>query len=297
MARPRPIIKQRTYLATRRCAQRQFLLRPEAPITDGFRFMLGEAARRHGILIYAAIVMSNHYHLVIRDPRGVLPEFMQELNSMAGHAFNVRRARRENFWSTRHSKPMYLVELEDIVRMVVYTLVNPVEAGLVERANLWPGLTSYAWLDGRTVEAKRPHFYFDPNGDVPEFVAFKLSVPTEFDGDAEAWKALIWRRVAEEEVRIAKERRAAGLGFKGRKAVLKESIHRRGTVEEELREAQPLVAAQREGVLETAISALKLFYDSYRIAVAKFRAGIRDAAFPAGTWMLARRYNVNVTPS
>lgn len=259
--------------------------------------MLGEAARCYGIQLYAVMVMSNHYHIVVRDPRGVLPAFTQHLNSMTGHAFNVKRARRENFWSTRRSKSTYLVELEDIIRMVVYTLVNPVEAGLVERANLWPGLTSYAWLDGRTVEGTRPYFYFDTNGDVAPTVSFKLAVPPEFDGDAEAWKALIWRRVAEEEERIGTKRRARGLGFRGRKAVRNDSIHRRGSVKEELREVQPLIAAHREGVMAKAIAELNQFYDSYAVAVGKLRNRIRGALFPAGTWMLARQYNVNVAPA
>lgn len=297
MSRPRPILKSRTYLVTRRCAHREFLLRPEPAITDGFKFVLAESARCHGIQIYAVVVMSNHYHLVVRDARGVLPAFTHQLNSTTGHAFNVVRARRENFWSTRRSKSTYLVELEDIIGMVVYTLVNPVKAGLVERARLWPGLTSYGWLDGRTVQASRPHYYFDADGEVPESASLKLSVPPEFDGDAAAWKELIWRRVAEEEARIAKERRAHGLGFRGRKAVRNESIYRRGTVEEELGEVQPLLAAQGEGVLEKAIAELKDFYERYAIAVGKLRDGIRDAVFPAGTWMLARQYNVAVAPN
>lgn len=297
MARPRPIIKSRTYLVTRRCTQREFLLRPESAINEGFKFMLGEVARCHGIELYAVMVMSNHYHLVVRDTRGVLPAFTQHLNSMTGHAFNVKRARRESFWSGRRSTSTYLVGLEDIIDEVVYTLVNPVEAGLVERANLWPGLTSYAWLDGRTVEASRPHFYFDPNGNVAPSVSFKLSVPPEFDGDADAWKELIWRRVAAEEERIAKYRRAHGLGFRGRKAVLKDSIHRRGSLKEELRETLPLLAAQGEGAMARAVAELKDFYDRYATAVAKLRQGIRNVLFPVGTWMLVRQYNVNAAPA
>lgn len=297
MARPRPILKARTYLVTRRCAQREFLLRPERAINEGFKFMLGEAARRHGVLIYAAVVMSNHYHLVVRDERGVLPAFVHQLNSTTGHAFNVKRARRENFWSSRHTKPTHLVELEDIVRKVVYTLVNPVKAGLVERAHLWPGLTSYAWLDGRTLHAKRPYYYFDREGEVPERVSFTLAVPPEFDGDAAAWAELIQRRVAEEEARITAARRARGRGFRGCKAVLSDPIHRRGTEEEELRERQPLVAARRRRVMKAAKAALKRFYESYAAAVATLREGARSALFPAGTYMLAHRYNVSVAPS
>lgn len=296
MARPRPIFKSRTYLVTRRCTQRQFLLRPEKAITEGFKYALGYAAKCHGILIYAAIVMSNHYHLVVRDRNGSLPHFVQQLNSATGHTFNVLRCRRENFWSTRRSRSTYLVAIEDILRKVVYTLVNPVEAGLVDRAVNWPGLTSFHWLDGRTVTAARPNYYFDEDGDMPERVSFTLAVPPEFDGDLAAWSALIERRVEAEEARLAEERRNKKVGIRGRKAVLADSFKRCGTEEEELGDLQPLVAAADSRRMKEALRELKSFYRRYRRALEKLRAGAWDTVFPAGTFLLVDRYNVRVAP-
>lgn len=297
MSRPRPIIKSRSYLATRRCAQREFLLRPERDVDEGFKFILAEAARCYGIRIFAVVVMSNHYHLVLSDPRGVLPAFVHRLNSATGHAFNVKRRRRENFWSSRVSKPTFLVELEDIIAKIVYTLVNPVQAGLVQHARDWPGVTSFGWLDGRIIRTKRPHYYFDPDGHVTPESTLQISIPEEFEGDRDAWEALIKRRVEEEEVRIAADRRARGLWFRGSKAVRSDSVHRRGSADEELGELQPLLAASRPDAMQTAKRALKLFQKSHRTALEKIRNRVWSVVFPLGTWLMVQRFNVSVTPS
>ena len=56
---PRRIVKNTTYLLSRRCSQREFLLRPSALTNLVFKFVLAVAAERHGVLVHAACVMSN----------------------------------------------------------------------------------------------------------------------------------------------------------------------------------------------------------------------------------------------
>ncbi|MCK5797667.1 MAG: transposase [Deltaproteobacteria bacterium] len=80
MTKPRPIEKGATYLLTRRCFQRQFLLAPSALTNQIVTYCLGIAAERYGIDLHAFCFMSTHYHLVATDPRGELPEFMRWLN-------------------------------------------------------------------------------------------------------------------------------------------------------------------------------------------------------------------------
>ena len=66
-----------TYLVTRRCLGRRFLLRPDRALNELIGYCLARAAKAHGIELHAVTVMSNHYHLVLTDPRGVLPDFMR----------------------------------------------------------------------------------------------------------------------------------------------------------------------------------------------------------------------------
>ena len=76
MSKPRRVLPGSTYLITRRCLGRQFLLRPSRDVNQVFLFCLAHSARMCGIEVHAFCVLSNHYHLVVTDPLARLPEFM-----------------------------------------------------------------------------------------------------------------------------------------------------------------------------------------------------------------------------
>src|SRR5690606_8386222 len=97
---PREILPGRTYLLTRRCTRREFLLRPDAKTNEIFAYCLAEAAARHGVSLVAWLAMSNHYHAVVFDPDGQLPSFLEHFHKMLAKALNARWGRFENFWST-----------------------------------------------------------------------------------------------------------------------------------------------------------------------------------------------------
>jgi REP element-mobilizing transposase RayT len=73
MTLPRCVLAQQTYLVTRRCIGRRFLLRPDDALNNAFLYCLARAADTYGVEVHAFCVMSNHYHLVLTDPQGVLP--------------------------------------------------------------------------------------------------------------------------------------------------------------------------------------------------------------------------------
>ncbi len=59
---PRQVLPRQFYLITRRCTQRQFLLRPDAETNNAFTYALIEAAQRTQIDVLLPCAMSNHYH-------------------------------------------------------------------------------------------------------------------------------------------------------------------------------------------------------------------------------------------
>ena len=75
MSLPRQVLPNQFYLVTRRCTQRQFLLRPDAETNNAFTYCLIEAAQRCQIDVLLLCAMSNHYHAVIFDRWGRYPEF------------------------------------------------------------------------------------------------------------------------------------------------------------------------------------------------------------------------------
>ena len=65
----RQVIAGRTYLISRRCTQRQLLLRPDPQVEQIYLYCLAEAALRYDITLHGFIALSNHQHLLVRDNR------------------------------------------------------------------------------------------------------------------------------------------------------------------------------------------------------------------------------------
>src|SRR5262249_28550468 len=141
----------RTHLMTRRCTQRQMLLRPDREVEQIYLYCLAEAAERYDITLNGFIAMSNHQHVILRDNHGNFPEFLAHVNKMIAKAMNTHLGRWENFWSAEQANAVYLVEAADRFAKLVYILANPVAAHLVDRVTDWPGASSLALnLSGRT---------------------------------------------------------------------------------------------------------------------------------------------------
>src|SRR5688572_21943529 len=95
---PRQIAPGRTYLVSRRITQRQYLFRPDPDTEQVVLYCLGEAAERYRLTLHGWMVMSNHWHLVVRDNRGNLSEFLAHVHKLITKAMNARLGRWENFW-------------------------------------------------------------------------------------------------------------------------------------------------------------------------------------------------------
>ena len=90
MSLPRQVISGQFYLVTRRCTQRQFLLRPDAATNNAFTYCLIEAAQRTQVEVLLPCAMSNH-HTVIYDRCGRYPEFAEHFHKMFARSQNALR--------------------------------------------------------------------------------------------------------------------------------------------------------------------------------------------------------------
>jgi hypothetical protein len=61
----RRILPGTTYMITRRCTERMFLRGADDRSAEAFCYCRAEAAARCGVLVHAAVVMSNHLHLIV----------------------------------------------------------------------------------------------------------------------------------------------------------------------------------------------------------------------------------------
>jgi len=287
MTAPRQVLPGTTYLVTRRCSQRQFLLSPSPVTNDVFRYVLAVATRRFGVRVHVFCVLSNHFHMVVTDPDARLPAFEQYLDSLVARALNASLGRWESFWATPSSySAVALLSPEDIVEKAAYVLTNPVAAGLVRRGREWPGL----WSDpddigGAPTHVARPSVFFRANGRMPAEAQLELSVPPGFDSPAD-FRARLVEALAAREQQAALALESEGRTFLGEKRVRRQSPMGRPAIGEVRRKLNPRIAGRDKWKRIEALSRLVEFLRAYRAAWAALRGGLTDVIFPAGTYWL-----------
>ncbi len=288
MGLPREVLPGRTYMISRRCTQRQFLLRPDPELTAAFLYCLAEAAQRFGIEVLFTIANSNHHHTGIRDPLGNYPAFLEHFHKLTAKSGNALRGRWENFWSTEQTSVVRLVDPEDVLSKMVYALANPVKDHLVERAHHWPGASALrAILGDQTLTLARPRCFFRELGPMPKVVSLRFVRPPGFEHlSHEEFVGLVESRIAAVEAKAADERRQTGRRILGRAAVLRQSWRDRPQSREPRRTLSPRVAARNKWSRIEALFRNGAFLGAYRAARDAFVRGARDVIFPAGTYWL-----------
>lgn len=287
---PRRVVSGTTYLVSRRCTQREFLLKPSVLTSLIFKFVLAVAAARYGVLIHAVCVMSNHYHLVLTDPRANLPDFSHLLDGVLAKALNALHGRWESFWAPSSYSAVALVSPEDIVEKVAYTLANPAAADLVEHGRQWPGVWSDPRFIGEPGElVPRPGHYFAKDGAMPESATLVFSAPSGFES-VEAFRALVVARVNELEQAAAAERAAGGDEVLGAHRVLEQRHTDRPSPGEPRRVLNPRIGAKDKWKRIEALGRLVTFLESHRDALLRFCRGEQNVLFPHGTYLMRVRF-------
>ena len=282
-------------MITRRCTQRQLLLRPDDEVNQIILYVMVLAAQLTGVLVILPSVQANHHHTIVHDPHGRIVEFYEYLHKMTARAINRVRGRFENLWSSEQTSVVRLVGLEDIIDKIVYAATNPVKDGLVARVHQWPGVNGLrALLKQRTIVVKRPRRFFSANSGLPDEIELTLGLPPEL-GDTEAILAEIERRVAAAEADAAAHRARTGARVLGRRGVLRQSWRDEPGSREPRFGIRPQVACRNRWAREEALRRNYEFLDAYAAARAQWLAGVLTV-FPAGTYWLRRFANVPVAP-
>ncbi len=286
MTAPRQILRNRTYLLTRRCFGRMFLLRPSELTNEVFQYVLAVACERFGIMVHAYCVLSNHFHAVVSDPKGRLPAFEQYLDSLVARALNALLGRWESFWAPGSYSAVTLVEAGDVLAKMAYVLANPVAAGLVRRGSEWPGLwSSPDRIGAGALTVKKPEHFFREKGPMPETAALELTCPPGFDSVEELRRQLALE-VERLEDEAARELGKRGRSFLGKFKVQAQRPEAHPPNAEPRRGLNPRIACRDKWKRVEAVLRLKSFLEAYREAWRRYADGTRDTLFPRGTyWM------------
>lgn len=294
--RARRIVAGARYKITKRCLERRFLMAPDRKeVGQLIGFVLALCAARFGVEIHAACFMSNHYHLDVTDPRGEMPAFKCMLNAFLARGFNCLRGRFDKFWSADRACDVELVDDDDIIDRMAYTLANPVTAGLVKRSQRWPGFTTAGNEFGTVMKFRRPKFFFDPNNaDVPEEVELRIVRPRlSSELDARRFDERLAQAVREREAKAKTELRKQHRRFLGEVRLRRQRWRARPDSYDERFDKTPKVASRSKWARIAALQRNRKWEAAYGHA---FDARMRgeDVAFPYGTYALRRFAGVRV---
>jgi putative transposase len=290
LALPRIVRPGRTYLVTRRCSERRFFLKPSPIVEQVYTYCLAVASERFDAEIHAFCVLSNHQHIVLTDPHGVLPRFMHWLDKSIAACLNAFYARFEPLWVPGSYSAVHLVDAEDIIDKTAYVLANPVEAGLVRQGVAWLGPISRpddlrSGPEPRLYSAKRPGVYFSRNSKLPDHAELRLTLPSALEpiGEERAVRAIEKRREEKETFARAKWK-GYGISFLGRRRIIGQSPFGSPNTREPRFQLSPNVACRDRWKRIEVLQQRSEFQAEYRHCFECFRGGDRSVVFPEGTW-------------
>ena len=303
--------------------QQSFFLKPSKTVNELVGYCIAEASTRHGVLVHAVIVEANHYHLVLTDPYGKLPEFERDLDTWVARALNATYGRGEAFWSPGSYSNTEIHDVETLLDRLCYVMGNATKDGLIRTPEEWPGLLTLpedlgtqkvysrpknaffggkrppefqpAYRNGRRVQ-KRPrrvdplqekHKRRKKRSSMPEQATLEISLPPQLaDMGLEAARALVRERLNGFLERVYAKRAAEGkTHFMGAQAVLDQNVFDSAGDTFPSFARNKRIAEPRDAVLRIRLlSEFKNWRVRYRLALSAWQAGNRDALFPYGTY-------------
>ena len=284
--KPRRHIAGQTVMLTRRTVARQYFLRPDDRINHIVKYEVARAASRHGQVVHGAMCMSNHPHIVVSDTTGNRSDFMRDAMSGIARARNHDLGRRGYFWDSQPYGDTVLLDVDTATRKLIYTWLNPVSAGLVKRAEDWPGFKILPRDWGKTIEVECPDGFYGRGS--PDIVKFTPMPPPgfedmELDEAIEHFENLL--RQAEDELLEQHENRR----FKGVQAVLAVEPFDMPTTTEALRTLNPHFATTDAELMEKAKNLYGEFLECYERRRQRWLKGQKQVTFPCGTIQLRRQ--------
>jgi len=158
MARPVRIEYQgAAYHVAARGNDRREIFRDDADRKQ-FLSTLARAVEEHGLQVHGYCLMPNHYHLLIRTPRGNLSQSIGWLQTTYTIRFNRRHDRRGHLFQGRFKA--HLVEAQryaaELLRHLHLIPVRPHDQTAAVPRERWVALDDYPWSSHRFYDGDKP---------------------------------------------------------------------------------------------------------------------------------------------
>lgn len=302
--RARAVLPGQRVLITRRCHDRRLFLSPFGDPRKGhtpeemenfFGYTMARAVLKYGVDMHAGMQMGNHLHTSITDVLGNRPNFKNSVHSNLARGLNARFGRFDSVWNGNGSCDTVAPSDEQSLEDLAYADCNPVTAGLLKWAHLWPGFTTYGWKFGESRTFKRPDWYYDPdNPDNPEYITLTRVRPPIYPEltDDELFAKLMARCMEIQRAKQA-EYKEQNRRFMGPKKLAKTKWWKRAKSWEDRFTQIPTVAASTKTKRIAQLKRDAKWRCEYAEQRANVKAG-RPAKLPAGAYFLPRIYGVPV---
>ena len=119
--------------------------------------LFSENASKFDVAVHAYVLMDNHFHLLVTPQTATgLPQMMQAVGRRYVRYFNDRQQRSGTLWEGRYRSTMIQTE-RYLLACMVYIDLNPVRAGMVERARDYPWSSHSHYVGLRSDKLVTPH--------------------------------------------------------------------------------------------------------------------------------------------
>ncbi len=272
------------YMVTRRTFEGIFRCAPLDEINEILLFCLAYAASKYKIEVHGFSFMSNHFHLIVRDPKQNLSGFMHWLSLFSSKSINFYLGRRGIIWSPEPFSSQELHYIEDILDKLVYTLCNPTQAGIVQDLSDWIGNISLPehYRNDFTFEAKRPKFFKESSKKIPKTATLKLCVPPGFK-DRESFINELENMIKIRCLEISRERNVEGKGFIGKENICLDPHYRPDNPYIESEISPRLACKDKENRIKL-LEGMILFWKEHEDSRQRVLEGVKDVTFPYGTY-------------
>lgn len=279
MSNPAQVFENDVCFVSRKLALGLFFLKPTVATRRLVAFLALYWAQRYGIELLALNLLSNHFHLVARDPEGRMPDFLCMLDHWVARIMNHRLARTGlHFFAPGPPRPVRLLDEDAIFRKLTYTVANAVHHRICDHSYDWPGLIFGPEQVGQTVNAPRP----------PELRGSKIfpsniryTVPQALSRPHVARFRLERQRF---ERRAAQSKPAIGVARAMQIPITHAIRPKPGR--------KPFFATRDADLMAAARASRRTFLANYERCLDEFRNGNHEVEWPPGTFKMRRRYDL-----
>lgn len=256
---------------TIRCLRGEFRLRPDPKRTELFGFWLARALQAcPGIELIAVVQMSNHLHIVLRDKDSSTSRFMCRFLAPLGSNLNQLDGTEGPVFAGPYANSEILDE-GALFDRILYTVTNPVKAGLVRHIEDWPGLLMFPGGKSNASFSRR----VIRDGEIQiESCSIQLGEVPELEGHIGTLRAAIDARC--EAYRF--DPQGLEKPVVGAQRVMDQPVFRRAKRPDPT--PNPRCHASSAAERTEFMRGWKSFVQAYREASAAFRRGILDVVFP-----------------